>query len=120
MKKIILATLLTSSIYAGGLFSVGHKNISVTAGTETAYGNTYSVIGVNGHYFIADNLSVGLSYTTWLGSDPSINQFTVPVTFHIPMDSPIRPYIGGFYSYTMVVIIVTTIITMIVMEQELV
>ncbi|MCK4441529.1 MAG: hypothetical protein KAU90_05960, partial [Sulfurovaceae bacterium] len=71
MKKFILATLLTSSIYAGGIFSVGHKNISVTAGTETAYGNTYSVIGVNGHYFIADNLSVGLSYTSWLGSDPS-------------------------------------------------
>jgi len=100
MKKIILATLLTGSIYAGGLFSVGHKNISVTAGTDTAYGNTYSVIGVNGHYFIADNLSIGLSYTSWLGSDPTINQFTVPLTFHLPMDMPIRPYIGGFYSYT--------------------
>lgn len=100
MKKFILAILLTSSIYAGGIFSVGHKNISVTAGTETAYGNTYSVIGLNGHYFIADNLSMGLSYTSWLGSDPTINQFTVPVTFHLPINIPIRPYIGGFYSRT--------------------
>ncbi len=100
MKKIIIATLLSSSIYAGGIFSVGHKNISVTAGTDTAYGNTYTVLGVNAHYFVVDNLSVGLSYTSWLGSDPSINQFTIPVTFHPPIALPFRPYIGGFYSRT--------------------
>ncbi|NOZ91147.1 MAG: hypothetical protein GXO60_07700 [Epsilonproteobacteria bacterium] len=102
MKKILLATILSSSIYAGGIFSVGHKNISVTAGTDSAYGNTYSVLGINAHYFVVDNLSVGLSFSSWLGSDPSINQLTVPITFHIPIENlPFRPYIGGFYSRTM-------------------
>ena len=100
MKKILLATLLSGTIYAGGIFSVGHKNISVSAGTDTAYGNTYSVIGINAHYFIADYLSVGLSYTTWLGNDPSINQFTFPITYHLPIPGPFKPYVGGFYSRT--------------------
>jgi hypothetical protein len=101
MKKFLLATLLSGSIYAGGMFSVGHKNVSVTAGTDTAYGNTYTVIGLNAHYFVVDNISVGLSYTTWLGNDPSINQFNVPITYHIPIAEPYRPYIGGFYSRTL-------------------
>ena len=101
MKKIILSTLLSGFIYAGGLFSIGHKNISVTAGTDTAYGNTYSVLGVTGHYFIVDYLSVGLSFKSWLGNDPSINEFTIPVTAHIPIEGmPVIPYIGAFYSRT--------------------
>jgi len=102
MKKIAMSILLTSSIYAGGLFSVGHKNISVTAGTDTAYGHTYTVMGVDIHYFVIDNISMGFSYQTWLGDNPSINQITLPVTYHIPLNIGFSPYIGGFYSRTMI------------------
>jgi hypothetical protein len=101
IKKIVVATLLTGSLYAGGLFSVGHKNISITAGSDTAYGNTYSVLGISANYFVIDNFSMGISYKSWLGSDPSINQFTIPVTFHLPVSLPTRPYIGAFYTRTL-------------------
>ena len=100
MKKIAISIILTSTIYAGGIFSVGHKNIGIVAGTDTAYGNNYTVIGLNAHYFVMDNLSMGISYQTWLGNDPSINQITVPITYHIPVDMAFRPFVGGFYSRT--------------------
>ncbi|NEW60931.1 hypothetical protein GSY74_06505 [Sulfurovum sp. bin170] len=102
MKKIAMSILLTSTIYAGGIFSVGHKNISITAGTDTAYGNTYTVMGIDAHYFIVDNISMGISYHTWLGDDPSINQITIPMTYHIPLNIGFSPYLGGFYSRTMI------------------
>ena len=102
MKKIAISILLTGAIYAGGIFSVGGKNIGVTAGTDTAYGNNYTVMGVNVHYFVVDNISMGISYQVWLGNDPSINQITMPITYHIPLDIGFRPYIGGFYSHTMI------------------
>ena len=102
MTKIVMGVLLTSTMYAGGIFSVGHKNISITAGTDTAYGNTYTVMGIDAHYFLVDNISVGISYQTWLGDDPSINQITMPITYHIPLDIGFSPYVGGFYSRTMI------------------
>jgi hypothetical protein len=101
MKKIAMILLLSVSFAnAGGMFSIGHKNFGFTVGQDTAYGNSYSVLGVNAHYFVADNLSVGASYSLWLGSDPSISQITVPVTYHIPLAIPFRPYVGAFYSHT--------------------
>ena len=101
MKKTTIALMLSASILnAGGMFSIGHKNFGFTVGQDTAYGNNYSVMGINGHYFIADNLSVGASYSLWLGNDPSIGQFTLPVTYHIPLAMPFRPYVGAFYSHT--------------------
>lgn len=102
MKKTLLALLLTNSIYASGLFSVGHKNFGFTVGQDSAYGNEYTVMGVNFSYFVVDNISTGLTYYTWLGSEPSINQFTIPVTYHLPLKLPFRPYLGGFYSRTSV------------------
>jgi hypothetical protein len=101
MKKIAMILLLSVSFAnAGGMFSIGHKNFGFTVGQDTAYGNSYSVLGVNAHYFVADNLSIGASYSLWLGSDPSISQITVPVTYLIPLAIPFRPYVGAFYSHT--------------------
>lgn len=101
MKKLTMALLLLSSIVnATGMFSIGHKNFGFTVGQDTAYGNNYSVMGVNAHYFVADNISVGASYSLWLGSDPSISQLTIPVSYHIPLSTLFRPYVGAFYSHT--------------------
>jgi hypothetical protein len=102
VKKIAISILLTGAVYAGGLFSVGHKNISITAGSDTAYGNSYTVMGIDLHYFVVDNISIGISYQSWLGDEPSINQVTLPITYYIPLDIGVNPYIGGFYSHTMI------------------
>ncbi len=59
MKQIIVILLLASSIYAGGIFSVGHKNFGFSVGSSSGYGNDYTVVGINANYFVTDNLSVG-------------------------------------------------------------
>jgi len=101
MKKTLLALLLSATaIQAGGIFSIGHKNFGVNIGQQNAYGNDYTVIGVNANYFLIDNLSMGVSYQTWLGDDPSINQITIPLTYHIPVEMAYRPFVGTFYSHT--------------------
>jgi hypothetical protein len=103
MRKIILGIFLSGTIYAGGIFSIGHKNISITAGSDSVYGKDYTLLGISAKYMVIDNLSFGLSYHTWLGADPSINQFTFPITYHIPMNfGGVSPYLGGFYSFTKV------------------
>jgi len=105
MKKLILLLLVSSStIYAeGGVFAVGSKNISFTIGNDNSFGNSYTVLGANVNYFIIDNLSLGASYQTFLGGDPDINQVTVPVTYHLPLENTTyRPYLGAFYNRTFI------------------
>lgn len=103
MKTIILALLTTSSIYAGGLFSLGSKNVGISVGSDSSFGSTYTVIGANVNYFLVDNLSVGASYKGFLGGNPDINQITVPVTYHIPLErTTYRPYLGAFYNHTFI------------------
>ena len=103
MKKIILLLLATSSIYAEGVFSVGSKNVGLNVGTESSFGNNYTVVGANVNYFIIDNLSLGASYQAFLGGDPDINQVTVPVTYHLPLkNTTYRPYLGAFYNRTFI------------------
>jgi outer membrane protein W len=103
MKKIILLILTTSTIFAGGVFSVGSKNVGINIGTDSSFGNSYTVLGANVNYFIIDNLSIGASYQAFLGGNPSINQITVPVTYHIPIEgTTYRPYLGAFYNQTFI------------------
>ena len=101
MKKMILLLLATGTIYAGGIFSIGHKNVGFTVGTDDSFGNTYTVLGASVNYFVLDNISVGAAFQTYLGDDPTINQITVPVTYHLPLENTTyRPYLGAFYNHT--------------------
>ena len=102
MKNLILLLLTSSAIYAeGGVFSVGSKNVGFTVGTDNSFGNNYTVLGANVNYFIIDNLSLGASYQAYLGGNPDINQVTVPVTYHLPLENTTyRPYLGAFYNRT--------------------
>lgn len=103
MKKIIFMLLATSTIYAGGVFSVGSKNVSITAGTDNSFGNNYTILGVNVNYFVVDNLSLGASYQAYLGGTPDISQITIPVTYFVPLENlPFSPYIGAFYTKTFI------------------
>ena len=103
MKKIILALLTTTTIYAGGVFSIGSKNVGFTIGSDSSLGNNYTVLGANVNYFLLDNLSVGASYQTFLGGSPDISQINVPVTYYLPLENiTYRPYLGAFYNRTFI------------------
>ena len=99
----MLILLTSSTIYAGGVFSIGSKNVGFTVGSDTSFGINYTVIGANVSYFIVDNLSLGASYKAFLGGEPAISQVTVPVTYHLPLEnSTYRPYLGAFYNRTFI------------------
>jgi len=103
MKKILLILLTTSSLFSEGIFTAGSKDLAVTAGTDNSFGNSYTVLGANVNYFVVDNLSIGASYKAFLGADPKINEVTVPVTYHVPLEgTTYRPYLGAFYNQTFI------------------
>ncbi len=101
MKKIIAISLLTSAMYAGGLFSVGHKNFGFSVGSSSGYGNTYTVAGANVNYFVTDNISIGVGYRGWFGNEPKINEVSIPITLYAPMGA-YNPYIGAVFNHTMI------------------
>lgn len=103
MKTTLLFLLFSTLIYAEDPFSSGKKNFGVTVGTDNSFGNNYTVVGANVNYFIVDNLSIGASYNAFLGNSPSINEVTVPVTYHVPIEgTSYRPYVGAFYNQTFI------------------
>ncbi len=103
MKKIILFLLCSTLIYAQDPFSSGNKSFGVTAGNNNSFGNSYTVLGANVNYFVVDNLSIGASYNAFLGDSPAINEVTVPVTYHVPIEgTSYRPYLGAFYNQTFI------------------
>jgi len=100
-KTILLLTILITTIFADGVFSVGNKNFGFTLGSSTNFNETYTVVGVNVNYFIADNISVGTDYKGFFGASPNIQQVTVPVTYHLPLENTTyTPYIGAFFNHT--------------------
>lgn len=109
MKKNICLLALLGSLAQADSFVAGSRSIGITVGsgsvsysggvTGTAVEN-YFIAGVSGDYFVADDLSVGLGYRGWFGGTPVIHQATLPVTYYMPTESTLRPYLGGFYRYT--------------------
>ncbi len=102
MKKFFIILLLGHSLYAGGIFSIGHKNFGFSVGSSSGYGNTYTVVGVNANYFVAEGLSLGLGYQGWFGEDPKINQISMPLTYYVPLESSFSPYVGVIYRRTFI------------------
>ena len=99
MKKVLLSLVVVSSVLsAEGAFSVGHKQFSFGISQD----GDYTVIGGSINYSVVDNLTVGFGATTWVGDKPSITRLTLPVTYYMPLESSITPYMGLFTSYTWV------------------
>jgi outer membrane protein W len=104
MKKIIPILISTSLLlFAQNVFSAGEKHLGFTLGSSNNFGNNYTVVGAKVNYFVIDNLSVGAEYKGFLGEAPSINQVTVPVTYHLPLENTTyKPYFGAFFNRTFI------------------
>jgi len=102
MRKIIVTLILLSVVASAGMFSKGNKNIGVSLGAGSSYGNTYTVAGVNGHYFIMDDLAIGFGYRGWFGADPTMNELLLDGTYYLPLNQKFRPYLGVFVRQTFV------------------
>jgi hypothetical protein len=84
------------SVVYGDLFSKGKTDIGLYLGASSSMNYTYTVVGVSGNYFIADNLSIGGMYRNWFGSGPTQNEISLFTNYYVPLDRKFRPYIGIF------------------------
>jgi hypothetical protein len=81
-------------------FEQGSANIGITLGNGSALGQTYTVVGGRLGYYVADGFELALAGEMWRGNDPNIYKLTPEVRYVWYMMSPVKPYIGGFYSRT--------------------
>jgi hypothetical protein len=98
IKRVVifsLSFLLASSLQAD-IFAKGKSNLGLSVGAASSYGETYTVVGLSGHYFVADNVSIAGYYRGWLGASPSQNELSVGVNYFLPLVSKVRPYAGLF------------------------
>jgi len=106
IKKFILGLLLVSSVAQAELFQKDTLGIGVALGSGSlTVGRTtedYFLLGASAEYFVMDNLSVGLGVLSWIGGTPTLNQFTLPLTYYMPLSERFRPYAGVFFRETLV------------------
>ena len=102
MKKVLVGLVLLSSLVNADIFSKNRANFGVSLGAGYSYGNSYTLVGLSANYFLADNLSVGLSYRGWLGSTPTQNEIALSTNYYLPISQKFRPYVGAFIRETFV------------------
>jgi len=102
MKKIVLFAVVFTAVIHAGMFSMGNKNMGLSLGAGSSYGNTYTVAGINGHYFIIDDLAVGIGYRGWFGASPTMNEVLMDATYYLPLHQKFRPYFGAFVRQTFI------------------
>jgi hypothetical protein len=115
MRKLLMIIALGTGLYAGTLsagggsfgassnvFSQNSVSLGVRLGSASIGSENYTILGLNGSYFVLDNLSVGLGYEKWYSGDPDIQKFTVESTYFIPASEAVRPYVGLLYRRIMI------------------
>lgn len=85
---------------SAGVFSKGRTHVVATAGTGSAFDDTYLVLGVGLSYYLVDGLSVGIGYESWTGSDPNMSKITGSVQYVFYQVETVKPYVGAFYRRT--------------------
>ena len=107
IKRILFILILFSGILSAESFKKSSLGIGVTVGggsISTVQNGTqnYTILGVSADYFVMDDLAVGIGYRGWFGGTPTLNEFTIPLTYYIPVNQKVRPYIGAFVRETIV------------------
>lgn len=102
MIKTIAGVAVAITMAGAGVFDSGQKNVALTVGAGSGFNNNYTIVGVSANYFALNGLSVGLGYRGWFGASPTLNEVDVPVTYYVPLESKVRPYVGTFYRRTFI------------------
>lgn len=99
----MFATIASAPIAAAdvaGVFSQGRTHVAVTAGSGSAFNDSYFVFGVGVSYYLVDGLNIGLSAESWTGGDPGISKITPSVQYVFYQVPSVSPYVGAFYRRT--------------------
>ncbi|WP_428739771.1 hypothetical protein [Sulfurimonas sp.] len=95
MRIVFLFSLLVV-VLNGDVFSKGKANLGLYVGGAQSFGYSYTIIGVSGEYYVADNLSLGGMYRNWSGSGPTQNEVSLYSNYFLPVDKRFKPYVGAF------------------------
>ena len=99
IKKILHVSILSAVLSCGAfgdIFQKGRSNVGFSLGAATSYGQTYTLLGISGHYFVMDNMSVAGYYRGWFGASPQQHELSVGLNYFLPLSQKIRPYAGVF------------------------
>lgn len=108
MNRLLLTILLSASALpacaadATGIFDRGSTQISLLAGSGSAFNNNYLVLGAGTTYYVADGIGIGLSYENWSGSSPGISKISPAVQYVFNRQASLWPYMGAFYRHSIV------------------
>jgi len=111
MKKTLAAALAAAtcayaapataqSVGVAGGFSKGRTHLVATAGTGSAFDQSYLVLGLGASYYLFDGFNVGLFYESWTGSNPKMTKITPSVQYVFYQVQHVKPYVGAFYRHT--------------------
>ena len=89
-----------ADVGVAGAFGKGRMHFAVTAGSGSAFDESYFVLGIGASYYLLDGLSVGVHYESWSGADPDITKITGSVQYVFHQVQTVKPYLGGFYRRT--------------------
>jgi opacity protein-like surface antigen len=89
-----------ADVGVAGAFSKGRMHFAVTAGSGSAFDESYFVLGIGASYYLVDGLGVGVHYEWWSGADPDITKLTGSVQYVFHQMQAAKPYLGGFYRRT--------------------
>ena len=95
-KKILFVALVMSSLLSADIFVKGKSNVALSVGAASNYGKDYLLVGVNGSYFVVDNLSVDLYYRGWFNATPTQHELSLGTNYYLPAFKKFRPYGGVF------------------------
>jgi opacity protein-like surface antigen len=96
----LAASAATAADGVTGAFSRGRVHFAVTAGSGSAFDESYFVFGIGASYYVLDGLGVGIHYESWSGGDPDITKITGSVQYVFQQMQTVKPYLGGFYRRT--------------------
>jgi len=102
MKLFIFLVIGLQSILYAGAFEKGKSNIGFSLGAGSSFNQTYTIAGINGSYFVMDNLAVGVRYRGWFGATPTQQEIAIETNYYIPLNKKFHPYLGAFVRQTFI------------------
>jgi hypothetical protein len=102
---LAMVLFFAAGVHAGqdaSPFSKGSARLSLLFGSNTAFNQDYSVIGIGAGYYVTDGLEAGLDAETWQGNSPRIYRISPELRYVLYSVEPVKPYAGIFYRRTFI------------------
>jgi hypothetical protein len=80
-----------------GIFGRGHLSGGVKGGWVSTTGDDYLMLGLGLGYNVADGVTAGLDYETWLLGEPMVHKLAPWVGYTYWQAPRVKPYVAAFF-----------------------